>query len=61
MTKPYLMQQIIINYILDSDSLTAEIVLALKFVMHDYSYNSNCDLNEIVRVMFPDINISNCY
>ena len=55
------MQQIIINSILDSDSLTAEIVLALKFVMHDYSYNSNCDLNEIVRVMFPDINISNCY
>ena len=61
MTKPFLMQQTIINYILDSGSLTAEIVRALKCVMHNYSCNSNCDMNEIVRVMFPNSNISNHY
>ena len=27
--------------------------------MHSYSYNLNCDMNEIVRVMFPVSNISN--
>ena len=55
------MQQSIINYILDSGSLTAEIVWALNCVMHSYLYNLNCDMNEIVRVMFPDINILNRY
>ena len=29
--------------------------------MHGYSYNLNCDMNEIVRVMFPDNDISNHY
>ena len=57
----HLMWQNITNSILDSDTLTAEIVWALKCVVHGYSYNSNCDMNEIVRVMFPDSNISNHY
>ena len=60
-TKPFLMKQTITNSVLDSNSLTAERVWALKCVMHGYSYNSNCDMNEIVRVMFPDSNISNRY
>ena len=60
-TKPFLMQQTITNSILDSDSLAAEIVWALKCVMHGYSYNSSCDMNDIVRVMFPDSNISKRY
>ena len=49
------------NSIPDSDSLTAEIVWTLKCFMYGYSYNSNCDMNEIVKVMFPDSNISNRY
>ena len=32
-----------------------------KCVMHGYSYNSNCDISEIVRVMFLDSNILNHY
>ena len=55
------MQQTITNSILDRDSLTAEIVWALKCVIFYYSYNSHCDMNEIVRLMFPGSNISNRY
>ena len=58
-SKPFLMQKTITKSILDSDSLTAKIVWALKCFMHGYSYNSNHDMNEIVRVIFPDSNISN--
>ena len=57
-TKLFLMQQTITNSILNSDSLTAGIVWPLKCAMYGYSYNSNCD---IVRVLFPDSNISNHY
>ena len=60
-TKLFLKQQTITNSILSSDSLTAGIVWPLKCAMHGYSYNSNCDISEIVRVLFPDINISNHY
>ena len=56
-----MMQQTIKNSILDSDSLTVKIVWTLKCAMHGYSCNSNCDMNEIVRVIFPDSNISNRY
>ena len=53
------MQKTVTKSILDSDSLTAKIVWALKCFMHGYSYNSNRDMNEIVRVIFPESNISN--
>ena len=53
------MQKTITKSILNSDSLTAKIVWALKCFMHGYSYNSNRDMNEIVRVIFPESNISN--
>ena len=55
------MQQIIGNSILVSNSLTAEIVWPLKCVTHGYLYNSNCDMNEIVRIVFPDSYISSRY
>ena len=55
------MQQNVTNSILDMDSLTVEIVWALKCVIYDYSYNSHCDMNEIVRLVFPDSNILNRY
>ena len=47
--------------VLDSSSLKAEIVWALKSVMSGYSNNSSSDMNATFQTMFPASNIDKQY
>ena len=55
------MQQTLTASVLDSSSLKAEIVWALKSVMSGYSNNSSSDMNVTFQIMFPDSNIAKQY
>ena len=55
------MQQTLTASVLDSSSLKAEIVWALKSVMSGYSNNSSSDMNATFQTMFPDSNIAKQY
>ena len=55
------MQQTLTTSVLDSSSLKAEIVWALKSVMSGYSNNSSSDMNVTFQKMFPDSNIAKQY
>ena len=56
-----LQQQTITSSVLDSNNLTAEIIWALKSVNSGYSNNSNSDMKDTFRAMFPDSNIAKNY
>ena len=55
------MQQTLTASVLDSTSLKAEIVWALKSVMSGYSNNSSSDMNATFQTVFPDSNIAKQY
>ena len=55
------MQQTLTASVLDSSSLKAEIIWALKSVMSGYSNNSSSDMNATFQTMFLDSNIAKQY
>lgn len=54
-------QQTLNHSILESQSLTAEIIWSLKCVVNGYSNNSNIDMNDTFKAMFPDSIIAKNY